>query len=62
MKPRVITKCVANAHAAANERIVEFSSSRGGGLIAFTEYEDKLVVDIYRCDKTVEVRVGKPEA
>ena len=61
MKPKVITKCVANAHSAANERIIEFSSKSGGGLIAFTEWDGRLIVDVYRCDATVEVRVGKSE-
>jgi hypothetical protein len=56
-KPRVLTKCVANTHAARNERVIEFSSDAGGGLIAFRVAEDgTLLVDVYRCDATVIVR------
>lgn len=50
---------VANNYACSNERIIEFSSPQGGGLIAFTLTEDRLTVDVYRQDKTVTVRVGK---
>ncbi len=55
-KPRVITRCVANQYTGANERIIEFSSQFGGGLISFYEQDDgTLSVCVYRCDKTVEV-------
>ena len=60
-RPSVQTKCVANQYAADNERIVEFSSDCGGGLIDF--YQDKesgkLHVTVYRHDETVIVKEGK---
>ncbi len=63
MRPRVITKCVAQCYAGPDERIIEFSSKGGGGLIAFHECElpsgkKRLRVDVYRIDDTVEVAVG----
>lgn len=66
MKPKVNTKCVANNYAGPNERIIEFSSRYGGGLIAFMETVGGLRVDVYCCDPTVTVTVaqsdGKGEA
>jgi hypothetical protein len=56
-KPRVMTKCVANTYAAPNERIIEFGSDNGGGLIAFRMVDENLVVDVYRTDPTVIVRL-----
>jgi hypothetical protein len=62
----VNTSPVANQYAAGGERIVEFSSPGGGGLIAFRMSNDEkvpgLIVDVYRYDSTVTVRVGKPDA
>lgn len=73
MKPRVITKCVANAYTPDNERIIEFSDgavpeavSGGvtGGLISFRrtthddESERRLQVSVYRLDGPVDVIVG----
>lgn len=56
------TRQVANVYAGPEERILEFSSPNGGGLIAFRLHQDgRLLVDVYRQDATVEVRVGKPE-
>jgi hypothetical protein len=61
-KPRVLTKCVANAHSAPNERIIEYSAGTTGGLISFRLMDDgKLYVDLYRHDKGVVVRVGDTE-
>lgn len=58
-KPRVSTKCVANGYTGPNERIVEFSSANGGGLIAFRETPDgHLLISIYNCDSKVIVGVG----
>lgn len=55
-KPRVILNCVANRYTAANERIVEFSSQHGGGLISFREKANgRLEVNIYQMDPTVIV-------
>lgn len=54
-KPSVKTKCVANSHAAINERIIEFD----GGLIAFHNRPDGvLLVSLYRLDKNVQVSVA----
>ena len=56
-KPRVLTKCVAGHYAGHDEKIVEFSSGGGGGLIAFQVFDDgKLHVDVYRTDPGVVVR------
>lgn len=56
-KPTVTLRCPANQHAGPNERIIEFSSANGGGLISFRDMPDGgLVVDVYRCDASVEVR------
>jgi hypothetical protein len=60
-KPRVIVDCVANRYAGHDERIVEFFSPGGGGLIALREVERRLLVDVYRLDATVKVRVAKAE-
>lgn len=55
-KPRVNTKCVANAYTGKDERIIEFSSENGGGLIQFMERQDgSLHVHLYRLDPTVKV-------
>lgn len=59
-KPRVITKCPANAGAAPNERIIEFSAlgihGPVGGLISFRIAVDgTLIVDVYRTDEHVRV-------
>lgn len=52
---KVTTNCVANNYAADNERIIEFSSPEGGGLISFRRRDGRLVVDVYRTDATVDV-------
>ena len=60
-KINVNTSPVANQYAGRDERIVEFSSPNGGGLIAFSLLDDgTLRVDIYRQDPTVVVVVGEP--
>lgn len=58
-KPNVILKCPANQHTAANERIIEFSSEYGGGLISFRANDGVLHVEVYRTDKTVRVTAPK---
>lgn len=63
-KPRVHTKCPANAYTGPHERIVEFGSEAGGGLIAFRLAEDQrgrtvLDVVIYNHARRVYVRQGK---
>lgn len=64
MKPRVLTKCVANGYTGPDERIVEFSNGRGtGGLIRFwwDEADGILRLAIYRQDRNVVVQVADPE-
>ena len=62
-RPRVITKCVADHYHGPRERIVEFNSACGGGLMCFTETEQgQLIVDIYRCDPSVVVRAASYRA
>jgi hypothetical protein len=60
-RPKVETRCVADRYAGDSERIVEFSSEAGGGLIAFRVVGGRLRVDVYRQDKTVDVNVGKAD-
>jgi hypothetical protein len=55
-KIKVNTSPVADGFGADNERIIEFSSANGGGLISFKMIEGRLVVDVYRTDDTVDVR------
>jgi hypothetical protein len=58
---RILLNCVANHYAGDRERIVEFSSPDGGGLISFWRNNGRLRVDIYRCDDTVDVVAPKGE-
>lgn len=60
-KPKVNTNPVANNYSAPNERIIEYSSKSGGGLIAFREVDGRLIVELYRHDATVDVSVGPAE-
>lgn len=58
-RPTVKTRCVADHYHGPGERIVEFSSPNGGGLISFFMREDGVLsVDLYRLDPTVVVRVS----
>lgn len=41
----------------ADERIIEFSSPNGGGLVAFVERDDQLHIEPYRLDSNVKVNV-----
>lgn len=62
-KPRVLTRCVANAHAGPGERIVEFSFPDGtGGLISFHTETAQLPnrVEVYRTDPSIEVVGAQP--
>lgn len=43
----------ANLYSAPNERIVEYSSPNGGGLISFRLVDGHLRVELYRHDDTV---------
>ena len=58
-KPKVLLKCVANAYAGQNERIIEISGARGRGcLVSIRDMgADGLRLDVYRRDG-VEVIVG----
>lgn len=57
---RITLDNVANRQASTNERIVEFSSPHGGGLISFFLRDDgTLNVLVYRHDATVTVVEGK---
>ena len=59
-KPRVLTKCVANAYTGPNERIIEFVFSDGpGGLISFFDTNEGPVVNVYRVDKNIKVHVSQ---
>lgn len=61
-KPKVNTNPVANNYSHTNERIIEYSSKNGGGLISLRETDDgRLRVELYRHDATVDFSVGPPE-
>jgi hypothetical protein len=52
----VIIACVADGYHGPGERIIEFSSENGGGLIAFALRDDgTLLVNVYNTDRTVVV-------
>jgi hypothetical protein len=58
-KISVNTSPVADQYSERDEKIIEFSSPNGGGLVSFSMMEDgTLTVDIYRTDPTVIVRTG----
>lgn len=52
---------VASAYQAADERIIEFSSAQGGGLISIStnEADGTVTVLVYRQDASVRVREGE---
>jgi hypothetical protein len=59
-KISVNTSPVADQYSLRDEKIIEFSSPAGAGLIAFRMTEDgTLTVDVYRTDPTVIVRLGE---
>jgi len=59
-KPRVIAMPVADRHSSLSEKIIEFGSPVGGGLISFTvTADDQLAVHVYRHDLTVNVTAGE---
>lgn len=67
-KPKVTTNPVANTYTGDRERIIEYSirhPSRGsiGGLIALREMPDgTLLVNLYRHDPEVDIRVSPADA
>lgn len=53
---KVNTRPHAEAYSRPGERIVEFSSPHGGGLLSFRITDDRrLIVEVYREDDTVQV-------
>ena len=59
---KVNTSPVADTYSGTNEKIIEFSSPNGGGLISFNLMADgTLRVDVYRQDASVTVTVGEPD-
>ena len=61
-RPSVNLTPVASHYAMAHERIIEFTSESGGGLISFTVQDGSLVIDVYRTDPTVIVRHLRKES
>jgi hypothetical protein len=58
-KISVNTSPVADQYSQRDEKVIEFSSPNGGGLVSFSMMEDgALTVDIYRTDPAVIVRTG----
>lgn len=58
-----VRKGPAAHYAGSGEAIYEFTDGRSGGLIALRRNEEtgQLVLDVYRQDSDVEVRVGRPD-
>jgi hypothetical protein len=54
-RPRVILDCVADHYTRGEDRIVEFTSEAGGGLISLRVVNGRLKVEVYRTDDTVDV-------
>lgn len=61
MSVKVNVRPVASNYALPGERIVEYSNKKGdGGVICFREDpEGNIIVELYRHDKTVQIRVGE---
>jgi hypothetical protein len=57
-KPKVNTSPVADKYTRPDERIIEYSSEHGGGLIAFINRDDRLRVELYRHDPAVDIVVS----
>lgn len=64
-RPRLITKCEASAEAIDGERIAEFRSTSGAGLVSLLEDGNgRLIVSVYNCTGSVIVladNVGQRE-
>ncbi len=53
---KVTTRCVADRYSAPNEKIVEFSSDVGGGLVSFRIGADNhMHIQVYRTDPNITV-------
>jgi hypothetical protein len=63
-KPKVGTAYPADRYAAPEERIMEVSHELGGCLISVRPVNDRLLIEIYRADDTIDVRGpgGRQEA
>ncbi len=62
MAIRVNKRPVASHYALPGETIIEYGNGTVGGLISFREGPDgKLIVDLYRHDQDVDIRVGKAD-
>jgi hypothetical protein len=59
VRPHVTLNCQADRYAGPTERIVEFTSRAGGGLVSFMEKGDRLSVHVYGQDATVDVSAGR---
>lgn len=63
-KVRVLTRCVADTYTRPYQKVIEFCGTHPdqGGLVSFILTPDgRMIVDVYRQGKAVEVRVGKPD-
>jgi len=59
-KITINTNPVANGYTGRDEKIIEFSSPGGGGLISFRlNDKNELDVSVYRTDDTVTVALAK---
>jgi hypothetical protein len=54
-RPKVIIPSIAQHYAMAGERIVEVSSEAGGCLVSLRVVNDRLCIQVYRVDDTVDV-------
>ena len=59
-RPSVKVDCGADHYGLPGERIVEFSSKVGGGLISLRVRDGQLYVELYRLDPNVVVRYVSP--
>lgn len=61
MAIKVNTRPVASHYSMSGEKVVEYSNAKGkGGLISFREDDEgNLIVELYRHDEGVIIRVGE---
>lgn len=61
-RPSVNLRCVAANYSGPNERVIEFSGAKSGGLISITEDSaGVLFVNVYRCNgvQVISKEAGK---